>query len=53
MTTTQRSADVSTQHGCNISCHFNVELSDVLVSCCQYVYCIMTHSTDIVIHKLQ
>ena len=35
----KKSADVSTQHVCNTNC--NVELSDVFVSCCQYVYYIV------------
>jgi len=42
-TTTQsnkRSADVSTQHIC-MQLYYKVELSDTLVSCCQYIYYIM------------
>jgi len=45
MTTIQynkRSASVPTQHFCNISCI--VKLQNVLVLCCQSVYCVKIHS---------
>jgi len=35
----KKSADISTEYVCNTNC--NDELSDVFVSCCQYVYYIV------------